>query len=154
RDVRDPLLGEDVQRLPRLREPGAEPTLRLPAGEVVEELERLADGGALVGEEVHRALLDAVPHELPARVQHRARHRLVRADHVGVDGRRRADLASAERLEHPPETDAHAVLVPRPVGDVGHGRHPWGAVRYWRAIGFAMSHSSMLTMVHTAIRAP
>src|SRR3989454_11554489 len=31
---------------------------------------------------------------------------------------------------------------------------PWGAVRYWRAIGFSMSHSSMLTMVHTAIRAP
>jgi hypothetical protein len=31
---------------------------------------------------------------------------------------------------------------------------PCGAVRYWRAIGFSMSHSSMLTMVHTAMRAP
>ena len=31
---------------------------------------------------------------------------------------------------------------------------PWGAVRYWRAIGFSMSHSSTFTMVHTAIRAP
>src|SRR5207253_435134 len=89
-----------------------------------EELDGLTDGGALVGEEVHRALRDAVAHELPARVQHRPRDRLVRADHVGVDGRGRADLSLAERLEHPPEADAHAVVVPGPVGDVGHGRDP------------------------------
>ena len=31
---------------------------------------------------------------------------------------------------------------------------PWGAVRYCRAMARSMSHSSMLTMVHTAIRAP
>src|SRR5437773_9140005 len=31
---------------------------------------------------------------------------------------------------------------------------PCGAVRYWRAIGFSMSHSSTLTIVHTAMRAP
>src|SRR3989449_161075 len=124
RHVGDPLLGEDVERLPRLRKPGTEPALRRLAGEVTEELDGLTDGGALVGEEVHRALRDAVAHELPARVQHRPRDRLVRADHVGVDGRGRADLSLAERLEHPPEADAHAVVVPGPVGDVGHGRDP------------------------------
>jgi hypothetical protein len=31
---------------------------------------------------------------------------------------------------------------------------PCGAVRYCRAMGFSKSHSSMLTMVHTAMRAP
>jgi hypothetical protein len=31
---------------------------------------------------------------------------------------------------------------------------PCGAVRYWRAIARSMSHSSTLTIVHTAMRAP
>src|SRR5262245_24786073 len=31
---------------------------------------------------------------------------------------------------------------------------PAGDVRYWRALGFSMAHSSMLTIVHTATRAP
>ncbi len=40
------------------------------------------------------------------------------------------------------------------LGTSGRGATPWGAVRYWRAMVFSMSHSSMLTMVHTAMRAP
>src|SRR2546426_6264079 len=80
-------------RLPRLREPGTEPALRRLAGEVAEELDGLTDGGALVGEEVHRALRDAVAHELPARVQHRPRDRLGPTDHVGAYGPGRADLS-------------------------------------------------------------
>src|SRR3989337_682024 len=73
----DALLGEDVERLPRLGEPGSEPALRLSAGDLAEDPDGLANGGALVGEQVHRALLHTVAHELPAGVAHGPGHRLV-----------------------------------------------------------------------------
>ena len=76
-DVLDALVGQVVERLPRLGEAGPEPALRLLAGELPQELDGLPDGRALIGQQVHRALDHAVAHELPARVQHGARHRLV-----------------------------------------------------------------------------
>ena len=115
-----------VERLPRLGEAGAEPALRLLAGELLQQLDGLADGLALVGEQVHRPLDDPVAHELPAGVQHGAGHRLVGLDHVGVDGGGGADLPLGERVQQPPEAHAHPVVVPGPVGHVGHDGHPLG----------------------------
>src|SRR5215813_10405986 len=40
------------------------------------------------------------------------------------------------------------------LGTSGTVATPCGADRYCRAMGFSMSHSSMLTIVHTAMRAP
>ena len=71
---------------------------------------------------MHGALPHAMAHELPAGVEHGPRDGLVGFAHVGVDGRRRADLSPRERVEEPPEADAHPVVVPGPVGHVGHGR--------------------------------
>ena len=72
-DVLDALLGEEVERLPRLGEAGPEPAAGRLAGEVAQELDGLPDGRALIGQEVHRALHDAMGHEFPSRVQHRWR---------------------------------------------------------------------------------
>ena len=115
-----------VERLPRLGEAGPEPALRLLAGELLQQLDGLADGLALVGEQVHRALDDPVAHELPAGVEHRAGDRLVGFHHVGVDGGGGADLPLGERVQQPPEPHPHPVVVPRPVGHVGHDGHALG----------------------------
>ena len=122
-DVLDPLGGQMIQRLPGLGEAGAEPAPGRFPGELPQHLDGLADGRALIGEEVQGALDHAVGHELPARVQHRARHRLVGLDDVRVDGGGGADLPLGERLQQPPEAHAHSVVVPGPVGHVRHRGH-------------------------------
>ncbi len=122
-DVLDALGPQVVERLPRLGEPGAEPAPGLPAGELLDQLHRLPDGRALIRQQVHRPLDEAVTHELPAGLEHRAGDRLVGFHHVGIDGGGGADLPPGQRLQQPPEADPHPVVVPGPVGDVRHHGH-------------------------------
>ena len=70
-------------------------------------------GSACVGPLVVR-----MAHELPAAVARRARDALVVDAHARVDRERRLDVEAVERFFQPPEPDAIAVLVPRPVRQV------------------------------------
>ena len=126
-DVLDALGGQMVERLPCLREARPEPALGLPARELRQHLDRLADGRALIGQDMHGALDHAMGHELPSRLEHGPRHGLVGLDNMSVDGGGRAQLPLGERLEKPPEAHAHAVVVPGPVRHVGHGAHALGS---------------------------
>ena len=67
--------GEEFRRLIGLREARPEPADRSLAGEFLQQIERLADGRALVLQLVDRALHIAVAHEFPAAARARPRRR-------------------------------------------------------------------------------
>lgn len=127
RDILDPGLGQQVERLVRLGEARALPAAWRPAGEVADGLDRVGDGGTLVLHLVHRLLDEAMPHEVPAGLVRGLAGLAIEFAGGAVDGERRLQLARLQRLQETPEADAHPVLVPRPVGDVGQQR-----LAHWR----------------------
>ena len=105
-----------------LGQAGSEPAHRALAGELLELVHGAVDHAGLVLLLVDRTLLPAVAHELPAGVLAGGGDARVVDRHARVDRQRRADAEALVQRVEAPEADAHAVLVPRPVGHVGqHG---------------------------------
>ena len=111
-------------RVEGLRQARPEPAARALAGELLDHAHGLGDDGALVVELVHGDLLVGVGVELPAAV-HAGRDDLrVGLADLGIDGHRRLGADALEHPAHAPEGDAHAVLVPAPVRQIGELRRP------------------------------
>ena len=100
-----------------------QPRGRLP-GELLDHAHGPGDDGALVVELVHGDLLVGVRVELPAAVHAGPDHLRVGLADLGIDGHRRLGADALVHLAHAPEGDAHAVLVPAPVGQIGQLRRP------------------------------
>ena len=118
-DVFDAGFGQVVEGVEGLREARAEPAARALAGELLDHRHGLGDDGALVVELVHGDLLVGVRVELPAALQAGLHHLRVGLADPGVDGDGRLGADALVHLAHAPEGDAHAVLVPAPVRQVG-----------------------------------
>src|SRR5215813_2569752 len=84
-DIVVALLAEDIGRLPGLREAGAEPAARAPAGHLGDELGGLADVLALVRDLLHVALGQAVSDELPFALDRRLHDLRIGGDGAAVD---------------------------------------------------------------------
>ena len=121
-DVVVAFFGQDVGRVPRLGQAGSEPAARTFAREGPNGFRSLDDIGSLVGDLLHIFLAEAVADELPSALVRRARDRLVGMDGAAVDRQRGANVETIDHFQHSPESDAIAVFVPRPVGNVRHGR--------------------------------
>ncbi len=121
-DIFDAGLAQIIERVEGLRQTRPEPAARALAGELLDHLHRLLDGGALVIELVHRDLLIAMRVQLPARFQAGLHHLRIAFADPGVErhGRRGAD--PLQHGLHAPEADPHAVFVPAPVRMVGEER--------------------------------
>ncbi len=91
-------------------------------GELADRLDRVADGGALVVDAMHRPLHEAVAHEVPAGLEGGLAGLRVERAAAAVHRESRLELARAQHVEETPEAHPHAVFVPRPVGHVGQQR--------------------------------
>ena len=144
-----------VERLPGLGEAGPEPALGLAPVNLrsISTDSRMAARWS--GRRCMAPCTHAVAHELPARVEHGPRHaaRRPRTRCALIDVVARIfRLPRASKKRQKPTRIPYSCQAQ--LGTSGTVATPWGAVRYWRAIAFSMSHSSTLTMVQTAMRAP
>src|ERR1035441_6651706 len=72
---------------------------------------------------MHGTMIETVAHEFPAGILAGLGHARIIKAHPGIDRKRWPNLQPLiERMEAP-ETHAHAVLVPTPVGNVGQRRN-------------------------------
>ena len=141
-DVFDPGLAQMIDRLEGLRQAGTEPAARPPAGELLDDVERPRDCGALVLDLVHRLLVVAVRVELPAAVEACPDGARIGLAGPGIERDRRPHAEPVEHLANAPESDAHAVFVPAPVRMIGQLRLPLRRRDHHPAIGRAMSQCS------------
>ena len=121
--------GGVIERLVGLAAAGPEPAGRLPAGESLDQLDRLPHHRALVLDLLDRHLHVAVGHELPVGVAGGRRDLGIGLADLGIDRHGRRDARLLERALEPPEADPHAVLVPGPVRQVGDRRLPHRRLR-------------------------
>jgi len=92
--------------------------------------------------------------ELPPCVLAGLRHARIINAHTGVDRKAWPDPKPfVERMETP-ETDAHPVFVPAPIGHVRQLGDPVGGASTCRGIAREMSQTSMFTIVQTMMRSP
>jgi hypothetical protein len=120
-DVLVAFLLEDVRRVPRLGQARSEPSARPAPRERRDGGRRLLDIDTLVRHLLHVLLSEAVTDEFPMAVERGACDWFVGLNGAAVNRERRGNLQPIEDLQHSPEPDTVAVLVPRPVGDVRHG---------------------------------
>src|SRR5262249_14765763 len=116
--VRDPLdarLGEQVEGIEGLGEAGPEPALRGLPGGGLDHVERLTYHRALGdhSQAVEGArVVDAVTHHLPAPLLALAHDLWVVGAHLGVEGRRGAQVVLVQDVHQAPDADAAAVVAP------------------------------------------
>ena len=127
-DVLDAGLGQVVERVVRVGEPGTPPAARPVAGEFLDDADRPLDDLRLILDPVHRHVLVAVRGQLPAAFETGGHDLRVALADPRVDRYGRRHLQPVEHALKAPEADPHAVLVPRPVGYVGQQRRA-----LWRA---------------------
>ena len=72
-------------------------------------------------------------HKLPIGFQGSLRNAWVRLAHNAVDGHGGRDAALLQRIKDSPKSNAHAVLMPRPIGQIWKKRlpHGWRQDRTW-----------------------
>src|SRR6516162_3590198 len=116
-DVEATLLSEEVEGVPGLGEPGAEPAGRFLAGHLGDAGERVGDRlpfflGAQ-GVEPH-AVGTVVAEDLPAELDRSADDLRVMVADVAVQRRASADAVLAQHIHQPPDADPVAIIALRP----------------------------------------
>ena len=117
-DVFDPGGSEQVGGVVSFGDAGAFPAARRLAGEFADGVNGLLDCQRLIFDLVHRFLHKTVAHEIPAGGACGFAGGAVNLDRRAIDGERCLDVACFQHFDKAPEADAHAVLVPGPVGNV------------------------------------
>ena len=120
------LLGQDVGGLPGFGQAGAHPAAGGAAAEVADDLDGLADGGALVGFLMQHLLGVAVSHQFPAALQAGFCQLGVVFAHGGVDADGGGQAVGVQGALEAPETDA---------GGRSQTRSSWGCRGTRRRLG-------------------
>ena len=121
-DVLDPGRCQVIERVVGMGKARPPPSSRPVSRECGDQINGSLDGLRLILDPVHRDVLVAVRGQFPAAGEAGRHHLRIAVADFGVDGDGRRD---AEPLEHPveaPEADAHPVLMPAPIGDIGDQR--------------------------------
>src|SRR5262245_35531333 len=113
-----------VDGFERLRQSGTEPTARPLSRELFDDIERSANRAALILHLVHRLLIVAVRVELPAALEAGIHGTRIGFAAPRIERDRRSNCKPVEDFSDAPESDAHPIFMPAPIGVIGQLRLP------------------------------